>query len=299
MPATDQFKLITGPRRRTFFGIVHQFLPLASGARGTEDTVTIDGQSDFSVSRFATTAQDNQAKIQLRNGTGLFYNDQPIFISEFGSGQFPLPLTALPLMARTSMRHGFIVPRANTYTAAAWDRQTVPGTNNIRLLSIGAKIFKDPFEPAKAYHKVRSYRYTANFTADDGGGGPIAANAVRDFPVGISGDADFDIYGFSIVADDPNLTLRIQISGRQEEWFNRACHGLLLGATPINAAIPSGGTPFLLPYPYRVPAAGFINCQVADLSGAPNRVQIVFHGLWCEPAYGIPTSVVPAMLDED
>lgn len=296
-PATEQYRLITRPRRRTFFGVVHQHLPLASGARGVEDTQTIDGQSDFEVHRFAFTAQDNQAKVQLRLGTGQFYMDQPHFISAFGIGQFPLMLSALPFLTKTSMRHGFVVPRANTYSLAGWDRQTVQGANNIRVLSIGAKVFDRPFEAAKAYTRVRAFRYVANFTADDNGGGAIAANAVRDFSVAISGQADFDIYGLSIIADSPLLTIRIQISGRQEEWFSRACHGMLLGATAINAPIPSGSTPFLLPYPYRVPAAGFINTQVADLSGATNRVQVVFHGLWCEPAHGINIAVPPG--DDD
>lgn len=298
--ADPLYRLITQPRRRTFFGVVHQFLPLASGARVIEDTVTIDGQSDFDVHRLAFTAQDNQAKIQFKIGTGILYNDTPHFLAALGSGQFPLPLSALPLMGRTSMRQGYRIPRSNTYTVSASDRQLVPGTNNIRILSIGAKVFAQPFEPAKAYERVRAYRYVANFTADDNGGGAIAANAVRDFPVGVSGQADFDIYGLSIIADDPNITFRIQVSGRQEEWFNRPCHGLLLGATPLLPAggIPSGGTPFLLPYPYRVPAAGFINVQAADLSGAPNRCQVVFHGLWCEPAHGINIAVPPG-LDDD
>ena len=298
--ADQVYKLVTQPRRRTMFGVVHQFLPLASGARSIEDTITIDGQSDFDVHRLAFTAQDPQAKIQFKIGTGIVYNDVPHFLGAIGSGQFPLPLSALPYMGRTSLRQGYRVPRANTYTLIASDRQLVQQTNNFRVLSIGAKVFDRPFEPAKAYERVRVFRYTANFTSDDNGGGPVAANAVRDFPVGISGQADFDIYGLSIIADDPNITLRIQISGRQEEWFNRPCHGLLLGATPImgGAGIPSGGTPFLLPYPYRVPAAGFINVQVADLSGQSNRVQVVFHGLWCEPARGINIAVPPG-LDDD
>lgn len=296
--ADQLYRLVTQPRRRTLFGIVHQFLPLAAGARSIEDTVTIDGQSDFDVHRLAFTAQDAQAKIQFRIGTGIVYNDTPHFLSALGVGQFALPLSALPLMGRTSMRQGYRIPRANTYTLTASDRQIVQQTNNIRVLSIGAKVFDKPFEPAKAYERVRAYRYVANFTADDNGGGPVAANAVRDFAVGISGQADFDIYGLSIIADDPNITLRIQISGRQEEWFNRPCHALLLGGTTIGAVPPSGGTPFLLPYPYRVPAAGFVNVQVADLSGQSNRVQVVFHGLWCEPAHGINIAVPPG-LDDD
>jgi len=297
MPATEQFKLITLPRRRTFFGVVHQFLPLPLGARGLEDTQTIDGQSDFEVHRFSYTAEDDQAKVQLRLGTGQFYMDQPHFINAFGIGQFPLMLSGLPFLTKTSMRHGFVVPRANTYSLAGWDRRLVQATNNLRVLSIGAKVFDRPFEAAKAYTRVRAFRYVANFTADDNGGGAIAANAVRDFAVSISGQADFDIYGFSIIADSPLVTVRIQISGRQEEWFSRACHGLLLGATAFGAPIPSGSTPFLLPYPYRVPAAGFINTQVADQSGASNRVQIVFHGLWCEPGHGISVAVPPGQDD--
>lgn len=299
MSATHPYALMTSPRTRTFFGVVHQFLPLALGARNLEDTVTIDGQSDFEVHRFSFTAQDNQAKVQLRLGNGLFFNDQPHFISAFGIGQFPLPLSALPYLTRGSMRTGFVVPHADTYTLTAWDRQLVQATNNIRVLSIGAKIFKKAYEPAKAYTKVKAFRYVANFTADDNGGGAIAANAVRDFAVGVSGQADFDIYGFSILADDPNITIKMQISGRQEEFFNRACHGLLLGATAINAPIPSGSTPFILPYPYRVPAAGFINIQVADQSGFANRVQIIFHGLWCEPAHGIAIAEAPGQHDDD
>lgn len=283
-PATAQFALVTRPRFRRFFGVVHQFLPLAASARSVEDTQTIDGQADFRIYRRTFTAPDGQAKVVFRTGTGRVMMDTPVFLSgALGSGQFPLTLP----------QHGQIVPRANTFTMTAWDRQTVPSAQNVRVLHIGEKVYDRPIEPAKAYVRVVAYQYTANFTADENGSGPIAANGVLDFAVRISGDADFDVYGFSIVADSPDLTVQIEVSGRNEEWFSRPCHGHLLGATAINAAIPSGGTPFRLPHPLRVRAAGSINVRCADLSGSTNRVQVIFYGLWCEPGGGIPITIPP------
>lgn len=284
VPSTGQFALITRPRFRRFFGVVHQFLPLASGARNLQDTQTIDGQADYWIYKRAATANSFEAKVQFIVGTGRLFMDVPHFMGLDGIGQFPFLLPP----------QGQIVPKANTFSMIASDRQIVQSAQNIRVLHIGEKVFGNPIEPPKAYTRVMAYQYTANFTADDNGNGPIAANSILDFGVRISGDADFDIYGFAVLADSPLLTLQIEVSGRNEEWFSRPVHGMLVGATAINAPIPAGGTPFRLPHPLRVRATGTINTRVADLSGASNRVQVVYFGLWCEPGGGIPFQVPPS-----
>ncbi len=271
---------VVEPRRREFYGLIHQLIApnaLAAAAIGTQDAVQIDGQANFLLHATAAVYDDGQAKVNfvIQPDRNLF--QVPVYIAALGIGAFPR-LMAVPQ----------IVPRAQTFTMSADDRRLVQvGVNNIRVLHIGQKVYNDPFEEAKAYRTVLPYDFVANFTANDGGAGALGANATNVFPVNVFSDSDFDIYQISIFVDG-NATIQIETTGKALNWFNRACHVSLLGASVPNAAIPSGARPFKLPGPVRVPAAGSIVTTVADISAAVNRVLVIYHGLRMKPPGGLP-----------
>ena len=275
------------PRRREFFGIVHRLATetgnaVGVGAIGATDSVQIDGQADFLASALAASfnnAQGNAGEIKvqflIQPDRNLF--QVPVFVGTLGVGLFPRRLQMPQL-----------VPRAQTFSMVADDRRTVQvGTTSVRALHIGQKVYERPFEASKAYHEVLPYDFVANFTANDGGIGALAANGSNVFPINVFSDTDFDIYHVTIIADG-DATLQVETSGKSLQWFNRPCHIDLLGGSPPNATIPSGARPFTLPSPSRVPAAGSIIVSVADLSGALNRVQVIFHGLRMRPPGGLP-----------
>jgi len=271
--------LTTGPRRLAYYGIVHQLLPMGAGAAGADDPVQVDGQADFLIREQRAIYQDGQDRVNFRIGSGRYLASQPFPISALGAGQFP---AVMPWKGR-------LIPRATSFTMLAWDRKAVAGTNNLRVLHSGMKVYSTPFERARAYERAEPYRYVANFTAqDENAVGPLAANGALTGVLALDGDADFDIYAMTVLADDPRITLQVQMASTGVNWWNRAAHGLLLGATAFNAAIPAGGTPLWLPRPTRLPATGAISVDATDLSGAQNRVQVIFHGLRCSPPGGLP-----------
>ena len=268
------------PRTREFFGLVHQILPLGSGAVQSTDAIQVDGQSDFISWGRAATYQDGQIKIRFERVPGRYDASRPYFISGLGSGRFP-NYYAQPLT----------IVRGTTYTLWADDRRLVAGTTNIRVLHIGQKSFDRPFEAARLYTWAEPDRLIADFTAQD----PIGAIASGDslqYPVLVSSEYDFDIQKIVVLLDGPCL-IDIETTGKALRWFNRACHSDLLGASGYNAAAVSGEWPFRLPSPVMVPASGVILVTVTDLTVSPtypNRVQVMFDGIKLAPARGLPIS---------
>lgn len=277
---------VTPPVRHEFFGILHQFVPLASGAVASVDSVQIDGQADFLIyTQAAMFSVTGEAKLNFQIQSDKLLMDVPAFGTALGAGWNPLILAS-----------PFRIPRSSAFNAIAWDRAAAPGAQNVRILHAGLKEFDRPFEPARAYHTIQPFTYWANLTADDGGGGTVGALATKQFANVVSGEYDFDIYKMIAVADG-DATLQVETSGKALTWFNRACPLTLLGFNLPTAALNSNAnvalvgvqpTPFRLPRPVHVPAAGAIITVVTDLSNATNRVQIGYHGLRLYPAGGIP-----------
>lgn len=271
------------PKRYEFFGLVHQIIPLASGAIRGADNVAIDGQADLLIYKQSAIYGDGQIKVDFQLSQGTKLTELPMFISALGGQGGPARILASP----------FLVPRGSTFTMFADDRQTVAAAQNIRVLHAGVKVFDSPFEPARVYHTVEAFDYVANFTANDSGIGALAANGTLAYPVEIASDHDFEIVKMAILADG-DATVQIATTGKALEWFNRACHIALLGGTAFNASPPSGAWPFILPSPVFVPKAGSIQVTAADLSGAANRLQVIFHGRRLKPSGGVPVSGWPS-----
>lgn len=274
--------LAVEPRRKEFYGLIHQFLPLAAGTLGNTDNVQVDGQADFLIYSMAAAYDDGQAQVQfvVQPDRNLF--SFPVWVPALGTGSFPKRYSA-----------PFVIPRAQTFTCVADARQVVPADQSVRILHIGMKQYDTPFEAARAYQNVFPYDYEANFTSFNGGIGPVPSLGVLSYPINVFSDSDFDIYSVTVFSDG-EATLQINSSGKALDWFNRPCHVALMGGTNVNAPIPSGGRPFTLPAPFRVPSSGSILITAADLSGAENQVQVIFHGLRMKPPGGLP--VDPRML---
>src|SRR6266446_166016 len=246
---------VTPPVRHEFFGIVHQLLApdLAASAIHKVDSIQVDGQSDFLIYAQSALWTDGQAKVLFQIQSDKLTIDTPMFIANIGPGWAPFILAA-----------PFRIPRSSAFNMIADDRQLVAAQNTIRVLHAGLKEFDRPFEPARAYQSVLPFTYVANFTADDGGAGTIAANGTKQWASVVSGEYDFDIYKITASADG-DCTLQVETSGKALTWFNRPCHLSLIGGAGFNAAIPPGAFPFRLPRPVHVPASGAIVTVCTDL----------------------------------
>lgn len=272
---------IVGPVRESFFGVVHQLLPMSSGAIQSQDSVGIDGQANVQVERQAVVADSLEATIQFIVAPGQLLEDTEQYLSMYGTGLFPRVL-ASPL----------VVPRGSTFVMQANDRQTVAADCNIRFLSIGKKVYDQPYMNRRKYTLVRPYTLTANFVSS--GVQQLnqisAAGGQSQGSVNVSSEWDFEIRKIVIVSDGP-VTVQAMTSGKALGWFNVPCHSDLLGGTRITGSvIPAGAWPFVLTCPEYVPATGSIQINIADLSAAvqyPNRVKVGFVGNRLYPPGGL------------
>lgn len=262
-------------RRREFFGLVHQWTPLAASAVQTPDDIAIDGQSDVLVHARAAIYTDGQARVRFERVPGRMESTVEFDVSALGSGLFPKYLPTPQLISRGSI-----------YRALASDRQTVVAANTIRILHLAQKVYDSPFEPGKMFHGTEPFAYVADFTTQ--GIGAIAASGSLMFATPIDSEADFDVYQVSIIADF-DATIEIETSGKALKWFSEPCHIGLLGASNPNAAISSGARPFRLPSPVMVAAGGTILTTVNNLNTVnANRVQVIYEGVKLSPPGGVP-----------
>lgn len=256
-----------------YFAYVHT-ITLGAGALQQRVPIAMDSESDFVFRKLTVLAENRGAKIQLvLTPLQEAFQSLPVYLSMFGSGDLPFVLNP-PI----------IIPRAAQYTQVFDDRRLVQvGTNQISVVSHGAKAYDVPFVPRRMYDVAKAFiPYAANFTADDiaagTGGGVVAANSAASYNIRIDNDSDFEIQKMTAVSDGPFL---IQIITDNDNWFLQPIRGEHLGATDIELAIGgffSGELPFILPSPRFVSGASYITVQVSDLSGAANRIMIGFNG---------------------
>lgn len=271
---------IVDPTRENFFGLVHQLLPMSSGARDSQDAVGIDGGSDFLVERQAVLADSLEVTFKFLVASGLV-EDGEQFASMFGNGQFPRVLPS-PL----------VVPRGSVFTMQVNDRQTVAADARIRVLHIGKKLFPQAATPRRRYTTVRPYTLTANFMSSGvNQSSPIAAaGGQSQASVSVSSEWDFEVRKLVIVSDGP-FTAQFSTSGKALGWFSTNVHSSLLGGTAIEGGVyPSGCWPFVLTVPEIVPYGHAIQVSVSDLSASiryPNRIKIGFLGNRLYPPAGL------------
>jgi hypothetical protein len=279
MPLTSQsHKPITRePLWARPFTYTHEFLPLAASAVQQRQSVNIEGNADFAVTGISVMADDLAAKLRFEV-TPLAESFQflPLYLANLGSGRRPFKFNP-PIVLR----------RNCIFTGIADDRQTIAAANNIRIGYHGLKLYQNPLLPARRYDLGKPFTYIANFTSDDGGQGPVAANGVAIANLRVDGDSDFEVLKITIVSDGP-CTFRPQSAG-DVYWFQQELRSELFGGSTIETPDPSSGEyPFELPQPYVIPAGGFLATFVTDVSGFANRIQVAYTGVRLYPGGGYP-----------
>lgn len=276
--------IVIPPRRKHFFGLVHQLAgatAMTAGQVGASDQYQIMGDADFlqhaTAAIWTPVATGGRVKAQFEVVPGELLFQQPHWLSALGTGQFPQVLAAPKR-----------IPRGALYKMTCDDRQVVAAAASVRVLHIGERLYDDPFEPARCYATAEPFKTGIDYTAE--GLGALAANAVVPQPLVIGNDADFEIRRLVILALGEATIDIVSGGGKNLGWFSRACHVSLLGATDPNGDPPSGALPFRLPTPVFLPAQASLQITVADLSGVANCVQVILLGRKLKPAGGLPLS---------
>lgn len=259
------------------------FETLASGAIDSRDSFMVSGEGiGFEILKLAALASNYGAKVNFElTPQGQKLSNVPFFLSHLGTGRLPMVLSP-----------GLFLPRATTLVVSADDRQLVNAAQNVWLAFHGRKVYPEPIYPRREFRGYVPYRYLGNFTNDNGGAGPIAANGTLYLNIPTDGGADFEVRSLTIVSDAP-ITLQIATEG--DNWFQEPVRSELFGGSLIEIAVNggSGEYPFLLPAPRFVPGAEPITVYVADQGGVSNRVQIALNGNKLYPAGGMG---IPAVL---
>lgn len=284
IPTAQPWRNVKRPEQREkYFAYVHS-LTLAAGAVQQRVTVAMDSESDFILRKLSVLAENRGAKVQLvQTPLQEAFQSLPMYLSMLGSGRLPFVLNP-PI----------VIPRAAQYTQIFDDRRlALVGTNAISIVSHGAKAYDIPFVPRRIYDLAKPFiPYVANFTPDDlvtgTGGGTVAANGAASYNIRIDNDSDFEVQKITAVSDGP---FTIQIISDNDNWFLQPIASEHLGASDIELAVAgffSGELPFVLPSPRFVSGASYITVQVADTSGAANRIMVGFNGPRLYPRGGRP-----------
>lgn len=285
---------------KAFMGLTHQFATgeatgqVGSGKTGVQDSALLDTSFDFfAVTRCAiwnpVAASQNKIMFvvnrELQFGPGAAsgattpgVGGGSVYLSTIGTGRFPQYLRAAKK-----------IPGGSTFTAVVDDRQTVAGAATVRTLHYGWADLRRPFRSRRWYAEAQPYQYVADFTAEGPNGAAIPASGTQSLPIVVDPDWDFEITKVVIVADG-EAKLQVKNVSLRTEWFNRAVHIWLLGATTIDADPPAGAWPFLLPIsvPEFVDNRGSIFVTVQNLDTVnTNRVQVIFIGRKLMPPGGL------------
>lgn len=271
-----------------FFTYIHRYEPLAAGARDVIDQFQIDGDADFWINKQARLNFDELN--QERLGVAVKFEVSPIsetynfvesFLSHYGTGQRP---NQYPPNSPIKL------PRNAVFSVHASDRNLIATPTTNFIAHHGGKVYASPIVQARRYLQREPYLYMANFTDF---GNPtdktIPAGQVGVFTLRLDGNSDFDVRKLTVLSDAPIL---LQIQTDDDNWFQRAIRGELLGGslieTPGLGFASSGEYPFMLPHPRFVTKAAYININVTNLDQvSANRVQIGFWGQRLYPGGGI------------
>jgi hypothetical protein len=107
----------------------------------------------------------------------------------------------------------------------------------------------------------------------------VGAGLAVTLTVQIPGDADFECRYITALATSPLATIVIRDSGTRLEMMNQA--------TVLGNVTGTGQQPFVLPQPALFARNSNIEIVLADLSGAPNTIQVTFCGFLLYPAPGL------------
>jgi hypothetical protein len=280
------------PQNAKFFTYIHEFVPgttqsWVAGAVNIANSFNIDGDAKFAVMKQArlaflednTEVDDDTIKFQVSPVSEAF-NFTETFLANYGSGRFPNQL-ATPM----------VLPRTAIFTALASNRNAAALLSTIFFAHFGAKIYDNPFVGPRVYRQQKPYIYPATFATGLENSKPSLPSASTDiFTLRTDGDSDFDVRRITVVSDAP---VTVQVRTDDDNWFQRAIRGELIGgsfiAGPGAVGTVAGELPFFLPVPRLVSGAGFINVQVTNLDAGEvaNRCQVCFWGTRLYPAGGV------------
>lgn len=251
----------------------------ANGSRSI--AVDIDREADFAIKRLAAlytspnvrvALTDQDDRLILGSGAGIAGGMTPA-VNIFGTGQTPYSLPAARQIRRT-----------NQVRVTLTDVSGAP--NTVRVLLTGSQLFPAPpyqiprFAEAEPFFLVIGFGLEAT---DDAG--QVPANGTLEFSRRVPGDSWFELHSIA-VSRTAAATLMLMTNG-EREWFRRAVHVDLLGASDFvgnyqgigTPTLPAAAWPFHFDPPKLIPANAVITARVADLSGALNNVRIAFHGI--------------------
>lgn len=253
-------------------------LALAGAGTGTV-VANIDREADFAIYQIRALATSFNAILSLRDQENrLIIDDNVPLTNMAGLGPWPMILDRERIIKRT----GQIRASLTDVSGAG---------NTIRLLFTGAQLFPSaPFVvPAFRWAEPYSVKVTfGNASTDDAA--IVGANATAEFSRRLPGDSYYEI---SRVAVSRQGTCTVQIlTNAFREWFRSPVHADLMGASDFSGQIVNGagvalgpGVFPIAPWAFRfdppklVPINSALTVRIADLSGAPNRVALTFHGV--------------------
>lgn len=262
-----------------YFAYLHAFDPLAASAVGSRDDFVVSAEADFEIMKIAVLANNYGAKIRLEaTPQSESYTSVPIFLSAL-AGRKPLILDP-----------GLRLRRNSVVTAILDDRQTTAASQSIFIAYHGRKVGDHPYLPPRVYHFAKPYWYVANFTANDGGSGALAANGTGAASIRTDGDSDFEVRKILCVSD-AEFACQVESQGG-DLWFNEFMRsellsGSLIETPPVNVPYFAGEYPFELPAPRVIQGANYITVHVEERGSAANRIQVIFYGVRLYPAGGV------------
>ncbi len=251
----------------------------ASGSRSI--AVDIDREADFALKRIAAlytspnirvALTDQDDRIILGGGVGIAGGMTPA-VNIFGHGQIPYLLPGARVLRRT-----------NQLRVTLTDASAAP--NTVRVLFTGSQLFPSPPYQVPRFREAEAFFLVIGFGAeatDDAG--QVPASGTIEFSRRVPGDSWFELHSIA-VSRTAACTLMLLTNG-EREWFRRAVHVDLLGASDflgnyqgIGAPnLPSAARPFMFDPPKLIPSNAIITARVADLSAALNNVRITLHGV--------------------
>lgn len=281
---------IIRPEQTRYPFAVYQTLSVTSGAKegdsGTETSTTMDSEGDFDIYKSTFTATSGLAMHRLLSLPDNWMS-QSAPLGVMGTG---IENEAAPLPRR--------IPRGSTFMLRAWDMAS-GGTNTIRALHIGEKVFSRQLYPPRLYTGYFRDIVGLNCTGyGDQDTGSLTGNGTRVGSIQNNHRYDFEVQRL-ILLGDAAFSLQISVAGIAFNIFSAAAHSDLIGRSTIAATSDTaGGSPFVLPCPFLIPYGGACQITVADLSGSTNKIFVGLDGVFLSPGGGLELSPEDPLLKD-
>lgn len=234
--------------------------------------IDIDRETDFALFRLSALATSFNMRATLRDQNDRIFGQNSIpLVNLFGTGQWPMRLLAPRMLRRTNQLR---VQLTDASGAA----------NTVRLLFSGAQVYPSaPFAIPK-FRAAEPYWLALNFGGEATDDLPqVPANGTAQGAIRTPGDSWFEVHRI-VIARTGVATIQFATDGYQE-WFRRAVHVDLLGASNMTGAFDGVASRFPSAWGYELNPGKLlapnraVNVTVTDLSGAGNPTRVTLHGI--------------------